>query len=302
MSRVIAVCAVTGQQGRSVAEYLVKDGTFCVRGLARDPTSESAKSIAALGIEVIKANLSDPASLDAAFQGVECVYAYTVPGPDERQHGFNVADAAKKAGVRLLVWSSSQSAKASGPYDAPTYEDKAAVWEYIQKLYIPSVQLCFGLFLENFTEFHWLKVSETDDKEWIITVPILTFDAPVPVVWVKHDLGRSALVIFKHYQTHHELVNETFAIAHGKETLQSIGKKISAATSASVTAVTLTEDVVRQAGFGYIVDVFKLTRDGKLMPGLEIPSTKLVELGLETSSVDEWVNTVIKPFVNARSK
>jgi uncharacterized protein YbjT (DUF2867 family) len=43
MSKKIVVFTVTGDQGGSVARYLIKDGGYEVVGIVRDPSSEKAK-------------------------------------------------------------------------------------------------------------------------------------------------------------------------------------------------------------------------------------------------------------------
>ena len=43
MSKTIVVFTVTGDQGSSVARYLINDGNFNVIGITRNPDSEAAK-------------------------------------------------------------------------------------------------------------------------------------------------------------------------------------------------------------------------------------------------------------------
>jgi uncharacterized protein YbjT (DUF2867 family) len=62
------------------------------------------------GVEVVRGDLEDPASLDKAAQGVRGVYSvqdfWAVGARREVQQGKNMADAAKKAGVEHFVFSS----------------------------------------------------------------------------------------------------------------------------------------------------------------------------------------------------
>ena len=46
-----------------------------VRALTRNPDGKKARAIAQLGVEVVKADLSDPASLERAFDGVYGVFS-----------------------------------------------------------------------------------------------------------------------------------------------------------------------------------------------------------------------------------
>lgn len=75
--KIVAVAGALGVQGSSVVRALLADGTFTVRALTRKPDSEKAKALAAQGVEVVKADYHDPASLQAAYAGVYGVFAIT---------------------------------------------------------------------------------------------------------------------------------------------------------------------------------------------------------------------------------
>lgn len=77
MSKRICVIGVTGNQGGSVALRFLKDPAYQVRGLTRNPTSEKAKELAALGIEIVQADLEDVSSLESAFKGSNLIFSVT---------------------------------------------------------------------------------------------------------------------------------------------------------------------------------------------------------------------------------
>lgn len=59
-----------GNQGSSVARALTEQpGQWDVYGLTRNPDSESAKAIAALGVTLVKGDLEDSKSYSAALEG-----------------------------------------------------------------------------------------------------------------------------------------------------------------------------------------------------------------------------------------
>ena len=68
MSPIIAVIGSTGIQGGSVISTLLKDGIYRIRGITRNPTGPKALALAAQGVEMVKADLDDEASLVAAFK------------------------------------------------------------------------------------------------------------------------------------------------------------------------------------------------------------------------------------------
>jgi uncharacterized protein YbjT (DUF2867 family) len=105
-------CLVTGATGyiggRLVPRLL--DSGFEVRALARNP-DKLATVPWRKRIEVVRGDLGDPASLEAAFADVDVVY-YLVHSmgfekdfaTEERRAAQNVVSAARKAGVRRIVY------------------------------------------------------------------------------------------------------------------------------------------------------------------------------------------------------
>ena len=108
-----AVTGATGKLGRLVLdELLTKTDAANVVALARDPTALQAYD--QRGVDVRQADYDDPASLKAAFQGVDRVLLISgnAVGQRERQHGAAI-DAAKEAGVSYLAYTSVLNAQAS---------------------------------------------------------------------------------------------------------------------------------------------------------------------------------------------
>ena len=61
----------TGAQGGGLVRAIHGDpsGGFAARAMTRDVNSDKAKALAALGAEVVAADVDDPASLKKAFAG-----------------------------------------------------------------------------------------------------------------------------------------------------------------------------------------------------------------------------------------
>ena len=64
----ILITGATGQQGGATARALLAEGHNVV-AMTRDPSSAKAEELAALGAEVIQADLNDEASLRVALEG-----------------------------------------------------------------------------------------------------------------------------------------------------------------------------------------------------------------------------------------
>ncbi|AKQ64873.1 NADPH:quinone oxidoreductase 2 [Myxococcus hansupus] len=114
----------------------------------RDPNK--ASDLAARGVQVRQADYSKPETLGPALQGVDTVLLISSSevGQRTRQHQA-VVDAAKKAGVRLLAYTSILHADTSGL--ALAVEHKATE-EAIRASGLPFVFLRNGWYTENYTE------------------------------------------------------------------------------------------------------------------------------------------------------
>src|SRR5260370_2152993 len=72
--RTILITGVTGNQGGAVAQALQGTG-FSLRGLTRVPDSERAAALARHGVDVVKGDLDDAATLRRALAGAWGVFS-----------------------------------------------------------------------------------------------------------------------------------------------------------------------------------------------------------------------------------
>src|SRR5580700_8208117 len=101
-NRTILITGVTGNQGGAVAHALQGTG-FHLRGLTRKPEGERAAALARQGIDVVKGDLDDDASLLRALAGAWGVFGVQNPGEAgverEEAQGKRLAKLAREAGV-----------------------------------------------------------------------------------------------------------------------------------------------------------------------------------------------------------
>src|SRR5262245_55990560 len=111
--RTILITGVTGQQGGAVAQALRGSG-FRLRGLTRKPDSERAVALARDGVEVVKGDLDDEATLRRALAGAWGVFGVqnTWEAGVEREEvqGKRLATLARESGVEHYVYTSVGSA------------------------------------------------------------------------------------------------------------------------------------------------------------------------------------------------
>jgi uncharacterized protein YbjT (DUF2867 family) len=68
MSKILTVVGGTGTQGLSLINAALVDGTYKIRALTRNHSSEKSLALAAKGIEVVRADINDEQSLIKAFE------------------------------------------------------------------------------------------------------------------------------------------------------------------------------------------------------------------------------------------
>jgi uncharacterized protein YbjT (DUF2867 family) len=164
MSKILVVFGATGQQGGSVVNAVLEDAQlskeYTVRGTTRDPNQTSAQALAKKGVEVVKADVDDAASLKKAFEGAHVVFANTVTVYDghayehEVKHGRALADAAVAAGVPFYIYSTLPNAgKISGNKlkNMGHFDGKEEVEQYIRTLPMKSAFFAPGSFMSNFS-------------------------------------------------------------------------------------------------------------------------------------------------------
>jgi uncharacterized protein YbjT (DUF2867 family) len=150
-TRTILVAGATGTQGGAVARELNARG-YHVRGLTRNPDSDRARTLSALGIEMVRGNFDDPESLNEALvdaYGAFSVQQYRGVGVDgEIRQGKAFADAAKRAGVQHFVYTS--VAKATLNTGVPQFESKLLLENHIRSLDIPFTIIRPASFMATF--------------------------------------------------------------------------------------------------------------------------------------------------------
>jgi uncharacterized protein YbjT (DUF2867 family) len=104
--RTILITGVTGSQGGAVAQALQGDG-FHLRGLTRKPNSERAAALMRHGVEIVRGDLDDEATLRRALAGVWGVFGVQSAGEAgverEEAKGKRLATLARDAGFEHYV-------------------------------------------------------------------------------------------------------------------------------------------------------------------------------------------------------
>ncbi len=203
MAKLITVFGATGQQGGAVARALLAKGGFQVRAVTRNPDSEKAKALITAGAEVVKADLADSASVEAAVQGAYGVFLVTdywgifgrlqdaeKAQEQEIAQGKRVGDACKKAGVKHVIYSGLEVVKDITGTPCPHFDAKGVIEKYLDKIGVPNTSTRYSFYLDNFSGM--LRPQKQDDGTYSLTLPM---DGPMDGIGVE-DSGPAVASIF----------------------------------------------------------------------------------------------------------
>ena len=164
--KTIAVIGATGAQGGGLVRAILADpqGGFAARAVTRDVDSDKAKELAALGAEVVAADVDDEQSLARAFEGAYGAYCVTFYWahfkPElEISQARNMAGAARAARLSHVVWSTLEDTRTivrpdemptlMGKYKVPHFDDKAEADRFFRESGVPTTFLYASYYWDN---------------------------------------------------------------------------------------------------------------------------------------------------------
>src|SRR5262249_33753338 len=272
--KIIAVLGATGAQGGGLVHAILSDASseFVVRALTRDIHSDTAKELANLGAEVVAADVGDEQSLYRAFEGALgalCVTFYWAHFSPEKELAEvrNMANAAKRAGLQHVVWSTLEDTRKWVPlsdnrmptlmekYKVPHFDAKGEANAFFTDL--PTTYLLTSFYWENFINFG-MGPQKTPDGGLAITMPM--GDKKLPGI-ASDDIGNCSYAIFKRGG---EFIGKTVGIAGEHLTGNQMAAAFTKALGREVLYNDVPADVYR--GFGFpgaddLGNMFQLKRD-----------------------------------------
>ncbi len=274
--KIIAVVGATGAQGGGLVRTILNDPNreFAVRALTRDVNSDKAKELTKAGAEVVAADIGDLESMKHAFSGAYgafCVTFFWAHFSAEREiaEAKVMAEAAKAAGVKHVIWSSLEDTRRYLPiddnrmpvlhekYNVPHFDGKGEADQAFISLGLPLTILLTSFYWENFIYFG-LGPQRGADGALGITMPM--GDKKLPGI-ASEDIGRCAFAIFKRGQ---EFIGKTVGIAGEHLTGAQMAAGFSKTLGQEVRFNDVPADVYR--GFGFpgadeMGNMFQFKRD-----------------------------------------
>jgi uncharacterized protein YbjT (DUF2867 family) len=304
MAKIIAVVGATGVQGGGLARAILADPSsgFSVRAITRDPTKDNAKALAAKGAEVVSANLDDVESLKKAFAGAHGVFGVTnfwehFSAEKEKAQAKNIADAAKAAGVKHVIWSTLEDTRKfmsaddkrmpmlQEKYRVPHFDAKAEANAYFSG--VPATMLVTSFYWDNLYMFG-LAPKKGDDGQYAWAFPM--GNAKLPGI-AGEDIGKTALGIFK---AGDQYIGKTVGIAGEFLTIDQMGQTLAKSLGlGSVKYNAVEPDVYRSWGFpgaDEMGNMFQVDRDfeKEMMANRNLDEARKLNPALQT--FDQFVN------------
>ena len=278
-----------------------RSGGFTCRAITRDPTKDKAKALAAKGAEVVRADLDDRASLEKAFAGAHGAYCVTnfwehFSAEKEKAQAKNMADAARAAGVKHVIWSTLEDTrKLMAPsdtrmpmlqqkYRVPHFDGKAEADAYFSGL--PVTFLVTSFYWDNLYMFGMAPKKGADGKYgWVLPMGNKRLAGIAA-----EDIGKVAYGIFKAGQ---QYVGKTVGITGENLTLDEMSQKLSAGLGIGHVKYDAVEpDAYRSSGFpgaDEMGNMFQIYRDfeGEVLGARSADAAR--SLNPELQTFDQWI-------------
>ena len=210
--KIIAVVGATGAQGGGLVRAIAADpnGPFTARAITRDVNSDKARELAALGAEVVAADIDDAESVRRAFEGAYGAFCVTFfwghfSAEKEIEQARIMANAARDAGVQHVIWSTLEDTRElvplsddrmptlQGKYKVPHFDGKGEADKFFRDAGVPVTYMLTSFYWDNFIHFGMGPARGADGK-LAITLPM--GDAKLPGI-AAEDIGRCAYGIFQ---------------------------------------------------------------------------------------------------------
>lgn len=274
--KIVAVVGATGAQGGGLVRAILSDKNagFTVRAITRDVQSDKAKGLAALGTEVVAADLDSPESLKKAFAGAYGAFCLTnfwehFSPEKELVQAKGQAQAAKDTGVQYVIWSTLEDTRKwvplsdnrmptlMGKYKVPHFDAKGEADAEFTKLGLPTTLLLTSFYWDNLIHFG-MGPKKGPDGTMAFTLPI--GDKKLPGI-AAEDIGKCALGIFKKGR---EYIGRTIGVAGEHLTATQMAAALTKALGQTVRYNAVTPEMYRGFGFAGAEDLgnmFQFNRD-----------------------------------------
>ncbi len=272
--QLLVILGATGQQGGSVASFVLSTPSlstrYKIRAITRDPTQPAAAALRAQGAEILQADLDDPAALTPALAGAHTVFITTRTIYDahtkerEVRQGKAAADAAVAAGAEYIIYSTEVHCEVltQGRHVVPAYDARGEVEAYIRGLPVKSAFFAPGAFMQNLTGMSAPRPLGGEYPGVYAIAGIFKGDAVFPWIDVVADTGRFVGAILADPEG---FAGRTLYAASGLHSYDEVAAKMTALMGRTVRYVVVPEEAFRgflpEMARGPVVSMFRFVEE-----------------------------------------
>ncbi len=300
--KIITVFGATGAQGGGLVRAILNDpnSVFSVRAVTRDPRSDKALALAQAGAEVVEGNIDDPESLKRVLQGAYGAFFVTFfwdhySAEKETVEAKQLAEAARAAGLKHIIWSTLEDVRnfvplddpsmptLQGKYKVPHFDGKGEGDQYFAGL--PTTFFRASYYWENMIYFG-MGPKKGPDGKLAITFPL--GDKKMAGI-AGEDIGKCAYGIFKNGDAY---IGKTVGVAGDQISCRDMAKAMSEAFGQPVVYNEISPEVYRSFGFPGADDLgnmFQFYRDFDEACNSVRDVQRSKALNPELQSFSEWL-------------
>jgi uncharacterized protein YbjT (DUF2867 family) len=303
--KIITIFGATGAQGGGLVNAILDDANseFTVRAVTRDSQTDKAKALSSKGAEVVEADINNYQSIVNALQGAYGAYFVTFfwehfSPEKEKEQAKLMADAAKEANIKHVIWSTLEDTRKWVPldddrmptlqekYKVPHFDAKGESDKFFTEAGVPVTFFLASFYWDNFIHFG-SGPKKGDDGKLYLTLPIA--DKKLAGI-ASEDIGKCAYGIFKRGN---ELIGKTVGVAGDQLTGKEMADALSKALGKEVLYNSVSPETFRSFGFPGADDLgnmFQFYRDFDDVCNSVRDVNHSRELNHELKSFEKWLN------------
>jgi len=302
--KIITIFGATGAQGGGLARAILNDknSEFAVRAVTRDPDSENASALAAMGAEIVVADIDDAEDVQKAMNGAYgafCVTFFWAHFSPEKEmtHAKIMADAAKNAGLKHVIWSTLEDTRHYIPlsdnrmptlqekYKVPHFDAKGESDHYFIDAGVPTTFLLASFYWENLIYFG---AGPKRGADGVLAITFPMGNKKLSGI-ASADIGKCAYGIFKKGTA---LVGKRIGVAGDEPTCSEMAASLTKALGEEVKYNAVPPDMYRSFGFpgaDELGNMFQFYSDFEEVctSTRHVPTSK--ELNPELQNFDTWL-------------
>jgi uncharacterized protein YbjT (DUF2867 family) len=259
--RIIAVVGATGAQGGGLVRSILADPAsgFGVRAITRKSGSPKAEELSRLGAEVVEGDSDSVESMTKALSGAYGAFFVTnfwehFSPEKEKQQARNLAEAAKNAGVKHVIWSTLEDTRErvpltddrmptlQGTYKVPHFDAKGESDRVFTELGVPTTFLLTTFYWDNLIHFG---MGPRRGSDGMLELLLPMGDKRLAGI-AADDIGGIAYGIFKEGP---KLIGQRIAVAGDFRTGEQMAAGLTRALGQPVRYVSVPPAVYRSFGF-----------------------------------------------------